>query len=213
MVIVDPAESWGNNWRGYADAVWTPMQQHTDGVFDGGRHCPSGSGVVGIWQVTKYYGLSSAKGRIPQHSRFGFLCQKWYLLPPWNIIASDSMTLTVNADDEGTCLMLSILGSKSYIRLCKYKLMCREHDFLEGESVGKAKCVRRVDGDIVLPTRGTCNWMKSSTEAFTALPAGSYLAGFRTGWAETPNRGPMADYYYCSLVMPWTPMLMVPLLF
>jgi hypothetical protein len=128
-VTVDP-ESWANNWRGYANGAWTPMQEVTDGVFTSDRRCPSGWGIVGVRQVPPPYAL------------MGFLCQKWSLLPPWSPKAPSEVMSLVEYSCGG--------------RLCSYNTTCPDPDFVAGGSMGMAQCVERLDYQTVLPNRGAC---------------------------------------------------------
>lgn len=189
---VDPEGSWSNNWQGYSDAVWTPMQERTDGVYSYERRCPSDSGIVGVWQV-------------PYYPLMGFLCQKWPEIPPWSAVASIMVQSVDNYECSG--------------RFCSYVTQCADPDYAEGGTMGQVQCKRRLDYQTVLPMRGSCSRMSAifrgsnvmpKTGAFTPLPSGSYLVGYDltiwSGWNE-------ADYFYCSIVMPLSPTLMAPLLF
>lgn len=191
-VTVDPAESWANNWEGYANAAWTSMQEETDGVFTSDRRCPSGWGIVGVWQM-------------PTYPLMGFLCQKWSLMPPWSVIASSEV--------------MSVVTQSGNSRFVSYDTQCSEPDFVAGGSMGFAQCVRRLDYKMVIPNRGTCGAMEVKfrppnvvppTGAFTAFPEGSYLTGFDpTAWTDAA----IATFSYCSIVMSLSPMLVMPVLF
>jgi hypothetical protein len=169
------------------------MQETTDGVFTSDRRCPSGWGIVGVWQVPPPYAL------------MGFLCQKWSLLPPWSPKASTEVMSVV----EYSCFK----GG-----LCSDTTTCPDPDFVAGGSAGWAQCVERLDYQTVLPNQGACgrkdvNFRRPNvmppTGAFTALPEGSYLTGFDpTAWRYSA----IASFFYCSIVVPLSPMV-VPLMF
>jgi len=68
-VRLDPDTSWGHNWAGYDNAVWTPMYHDNNGQWVTGRSCPRDCGIVAMWNVP----------HDPWH--VGFLCQKWPAAP------------------------------------------------------------------------------------------------------------------------------------
>jgi hypothetical protein len=191
-VIVDPAKSWTNNWQGYANAAWTAMQEETDGMFTTDRRCPSGWGIVGVWQVP------------PPYTLMGFLCQKWSLLPPWSDKASVEVPSVVEPHNNSSLVSLNT--------------QCPDPDFVAAGSAGWALCVRRLDYGTVLPHRGACGQKDVDarrpkmppTGSFTALPEGNYLTGFDpTSW----HYAGLASFFYCSIVVPLSPILAPAMLF
>jgi choice-of-anchor A domain-containing protein len=183
---LDVNASWRDHWQGYSNAVWTPMAyfETVGRAAVPGRVCPHDYGIVGVWNLPY------------QSWNFGFLCQKWPAAPDWTD-TSNYVQVVKNPVVPWSDTLYSL------------EYHCdAPNDFLAGnaDDHGFFVCRHRLDGTNIFPTQGGCADMDvkygtsmPSTGAFTALPAGTYLAGsVYTSYQDSNS----LSYTYCRATFP-----------
>ena len=176
-VIVDPVASWANTWQGYANGLWTSMQETAYGQQIGGNRCPDGSAIVGVWQNPKSWEMA-------------FLCQPIPGYPAWIQGTSTAVQQQpIYACNSG---------------LCNYDLQCTGPDFVNGGGSGsELDCYHRLDApNTILPTKGACTHINYTFKnmpaqgSFYALPAGTYLTGYNETLYGSSQK--TSTFYYCG---------------
>jgi hypothetical protein len=181
-VRLDPDTSWGHNWAGYDNAVWTPMYHDNNGQWVTGRSCPRDCGIVAMWNVP----------HDPWH--VGFLCQKWPAAPAWTTNSAEIYQPQSGVYDTG--------GGFAAL-----EYNCADPYFMAGAAdTDEFLCRYRVDGTTPIPSQvlpvqemDLYGMSVPATGIVNTLPAGTYLVGAEfAGYTKVNN----ISYYYTAAKFP-----------
>jgi len=181
-VRLDPDTSWGHNWAGYQNAVWTPMYHNNNGQWVTGRSCPRDCGIVAMWNVPYD----------PWH--VGFLCQKWPAAPAWTTNAAEIYQPQSGVHDAG--------GGFAAL-----EYQCADPYFMAGAAdTDNFLCRYRVDGNTPIPSQvlpvqemDLYGMSVPPTGIINALPGGNYLVGADYAGYSKAN---VIFYYYTQVKFP-----------